>query len=164
MSFQLNVDRTNIEVILYKDTLVTCTRDDYDDYLKSFSEKNGPHEEHLKLSGDRTETTRFIMRRSIPFDKKQTLRSKNIKVRDRDVEFDINYSVDLVRAALIDIVNPEGIPDTKALRAKRDKDGLVSADLINQLDEAGVLNDLVAAYTNATATLEKDQQAVAKNS
>lgn len=164
MAFELNVNRSNIEVILFKDTAVKCTREEYDEYLESFTEKNGPSEDFLKLAVDRRSTTRFVLRRSIPFDKKQTLRSKNIKLRKDDVELDINYSTDLIRAALIDIANPDDVNEIKALRFKRDKDGLASSELIGQLDDAGVLADMVTAYTNATSTLEKDQRDVAKNS
>lgn len=162
MAFRLDVNRSNIEVVLFQDSAVKCTREEYDEYLTSFGEKDGPHEDGLKLE-NRAETTRFVLRRSIPFNHKQNLRSKNIKLRDAEVELDVNYSSDLVRAALIGIENPESVPETKAIRFKRDKDGLAATELINALDEAGVLNDLVAAYTNATATLEKDTKDVAKN-
>lgn len=162
MAFQLDVNRSNIEVVLFKDSAVKCTRDEYDEYVQSFNDKDGPHEDMLRMV-DAKEATRFILRRSIPFAQKQNLRSKNIKLTGNDVELDVNYSTDLVRAALIEVKNPDSVPDTKAIRFKRDKDGLASSDLINMLDEAGVLNDLVAAYTNATATQEKDQGNVAKN-
>lgn len=163
MAFELVVRGGNIEVILYRDSLVTCTREEYDEYLKSFGNAAGCDEDFLKLSGPREEATRFVLRRSVPFDKKQWLRGKNIAVKQNDVELNANYSIDLVRAALIDVLNPAGVPDTKAIRFKRDKDGMASGDLINKLDDAGVLTDLVAAYSNATAT-EEAQREHGKNS
>lgn len=155
MAFQLNVTRGNIEVILFQDSAVKCSREDYDEYLKSFAKPDGPAEDLLKLTS-RGEATKFVMRRSLPFERKQALRSKNIRVRKDDVELDANYSVDLARAALIDIVNPDGVPDTKAVRFKKDKDGLASSELINALDDMGVLTDLIAAHSAATAKAEAD--------
>lgn len=149
MAFQLKTTRGNIEVILWQDSAVKCSREEYDNYLKSFSKPDGPSEDLLKL-GNREDATRFVMRRSLSFERKQALRSKNIRVRKDDVELDANYSVDLARAALLDIINPAGVDELKAVRFKKDKDGLASPELINSLDDMGVLTDLIAAHSAAT--------------
>lgn len=156
MAFELKVAKGNIEVILFQDSAVTCTRDEYNDYLQSFERDDGPSEEILKLT-DRKKATKFVLRRTLPFDRKQALRSKNIRVKQNDIELDANYSSDLIRAALVDIVNPDDVPDTKAIRFKRDKDGLVSSELVNALDDAKVLPDLIAAYSAATSGGDDEQ-------
>jgi len=56
-------------------------------------------------------------RRSLSFEAKQKIRSKNFKFRsnkesdESSMDIDINYSYDLIRHAMIGIENPPNIPE-----------------------------------------------------
>lgn len=152
MALTLNTGRGNIEVIARLDGSIPkdLPKDEYDNYLETLNE------DLLRLK-EGVKPTRFVMRREIPFGVKQGLRSKNMKVAKGDVQVDINYATDIVRAALIDIKNPDEVPQEHRIIFRRDKDGLASSDLINILDDAGVVMDLFGAYSNATAS-EKGEE------
>lgn len=152
MALKLNVNRKQtIDVICRFDSSIGSP-ENYDAYLESFGEQNGPHESLLNLAAGDQPTT-FVLRRTIPFELKQDIRTQNFKVRNKDVEMSVNFTTDLIRAALIDVKNP----GDDVLRLKRGKDGLVNGEYINMLEEASVLGDLVKAYQNATVKSEQER-------
>lgn len=162
MAFTFEKNKNSkIKVILAVDSAIK-RKDKYEEYLESFK-NDEPDESLLELEGI---PSRFVLRKTLTFEAKQKLRSKNFKVRTRKnddetgMEIDVNYTYDLLRMLLIDIENPPGIDGV--IVYKNGSDNYCSSDIINILDEANCVNDLIKAHNNATTKLEKEDE-VEKN-
>lgn len=146
MPFQVSKAQGDIEVVVSKDSSVGCDKEGYQAYLKSFS-GDAPNEAILKLKG---EPTRFLLKRELSWQEKQKLRARNIKIKGKQINMNVNYSAELARAHLVGIRNPTGMADDQKLEFTTDIDGLASRVLMNKLDTAGVIGDLVSAVSAAS--------------
>lgn len=135
MALVLEFGKDTIEVISSKDEAVTCDDAAYKDYLESLDENL------LGLKPDCL-PTRFVLRKILSFGMAQKIKTEQAGVgADGKIEIRFGFTLDDVRAALIDVKNP-GSP---AIAFKKDSDGYASKDLIALLDQIGIANELYAA-------------------
>lgn len=156
MAFEFEGDKPKqIRVVLKADKCVQIGKDEYNEYLESFSDGKGK-EEFLELNG---EPTRFVLSTSLKWDRKKALEKENIKVTGgKNLDVSSFYVKDLIRASLIRIDNPEGIPAEKRLRFVRDQDdGLISKDFMDKLEQSGQLGFLGKALLSATKGSTEDK-------
>lgn len=154
MAFVVDRPSGNIEVVVYRDRAVRCTKKDYDGYTKSFETGCGD-ESLLKLEG---EPTRFVIRPELTWQQKQKLRTKNIKLIGKKALIDANYSSELLRLHLVGIKNPSTVPAEKCLTFEKDGDDGAARALMNKLDDAQVIGDLVGALQAVRGGPEDDRE------
>lgn len=139
----------DIEVILRVDDALEITDrgeddDEYDEYINS-----GLDETKLKLKEGK-EPTRFVMRRSIPL--KHATRIENAKMKygaDGEVNVQLGFIIEEVRASLKEVKNPPSVPPEKQLKLKFTGDGLVDERMMAALVAAGICQNLFAARQSA---------------
>lgn len=149
MAFEFGESKPKqIRVVLKADSCVTVGDNEYNEYLESFVDGKG-NEDFLELNG---EPTRFVMVTSLKWDKKKAIEKENIKVKaGNNLDVSSFYMRDLIRASLIRIDNPEGIPSEKKLKFIRDQtDGLISKDFMDKLEESRQIGHLGKALLNAS--------------
>lgn len=135
MALVLEFGKENIEVISSKDEAVTCDAQTYAEYLETLDEGL------LGLKPD-CQPTRFVLRKILSFGMAQKIKTEQAGVNaDGRIEIRFGFTLDDVRAALIDVKNP-GSP---AIQFKKDADGYASKELIALLDQIGIANELYAA-------------------
>jgi len=138
-----------IEVITRKDSAVShCTEEQYDSYLEDLDE------EKLELTEE--QPTRFVLRKVLPYEATQEILSQQVKVEKGKTQLNIGYILEEVRRSLVDIKNPEGIPDTDKILFKRDSDGAANKELVNALHNAGLAMDLWRARQNVAGGVNTD--------
>lgn len=146
MALSIDLSKTTIEVIAFKDPSVRCDRDVYDEYLKTLDEAL------LDLDAEST-PTRFVFRKNLPYKLSQKLQNEMFAFADGKAEYKIGSMMDAVRFALVDVKNP----GSDSLAFKKDNVGLASEDLVATLYSAGILADLYFAHTNATGMNSVDK-------
>lgn len=135
MALVLDFGKDTIEVISSKDESVTCDAEMYQKYLETLDENL------LGLKPD-CQPTRFVMRKILSFGMAQKIKSEQAGVnKEGQIEIKFGFTLDDVRAALIDVKNP-GSP---LIQFKKDSDGYASKELIALLDQIGIANELYAA-------------------
>ena len=154
MAFSLEIDsKSTVEIVVSKDEALDMTTDQYKDYLKDLDSNR------LKYKGDfgYEDTTRFVLRKVLPYRQAQKVLGKQMKVDGGKPEVDIGYIMEEVRASLIDILNPDNC--SRPLEFKRGSDGLASEELIAGIHGAGVLMDLFVGRTNSVSTPKNEELA-----
>ena len=152
----------NIEVVVWADDCVKCTREEYNTYLKDLDETR------LKLDG---EPTRFVMSKTLPWEASRKMRNDLYKIEQKEgaqidaanpmsgFNVQINtgsQAMDEVKAALIDVKSPDVVG---ALRYEADKAGVgASRALMEKLLAIGAVEDLHAARQGQINTKEIDQK------
>jgi hypothetical protein len=144
MGISLAINNKDISVIAYIDDAVTCTREEYDEYLKTLDESL------LKLDASKDAPVKFVMRRSLRMDHLQKIKEIQATIKNSQVQINMAYTLLEIKYALVDIVNGTG-----PLKYRRDSDGGASDELVSVLDSSGLLNDLLAARNNALSVGEK---------
>lgn len=142
MALVLDFGKDTIEVISSKDEAVSCDAETYQRYLESLDEG---------LLGLRPDClpTRFVMRKLLSFGMAQKIKSEQAGVNQEGrIEIKFGFTLDDVRAALIDIKNP----GSDKIAFKKDSDGYASKELIAVLDQVGIANELYAARQAAIKT------------
>jgi len=133
----LNFENENdfFEVISFKDESVTCDQESYGEYLKTLDETI------LQLKPD-VMPTRFKMKKIIPYAVKKNLRKDQygMDTEGKNINVNLGFIIDEVRASLVDINNPG-----KGLEFKKDGDNMASKLLIEKLDTYGIVQELYAA-------------------
>lgn len=144
----------NIEVISKIDSaLKDITDEQYSEYLKTLDES-------LLRFHDGEQPTRFIMRKVLPYGIGQKIKNQQMRMEKGEMQVQMGFINEEVRAALIDIKNPASVPEDQQLRFKRGSDGSASEELIALLDAAGIVSDLFAARKNV---MDKSLDNVKKN-
>ena len=132
----------DIEVIVKKDSAIDHDLSDYDKYLDTIDES------HLVFKhGD--EPTRFVMKKDIAL--KHSIKIDNQKIRYEkggDVSVNLGSLVtETVRATLIGIKNPSGVPEEKQLKIKT-HEGLLDEKQTEMFLSAGIIENLYTAREN----------------
>ena len=154
MAFEIKEVEGTVAVIVSKEKCITTGKKGYDAYLKSFI-GGEPDEGLLGLNGD---PTRFVCKKALSWHQTKKMRKMNITIRGRKVEMDPNFTADMIRRHVVDIKNPAGVDPAKALTFSKDEDGLLATSIIEHLDRAGVLGDMITAIRNSTADEENEAQ------
>jgi len=156
MAFEVKDVEGTIAVIVSKEKCITTGKKGYEAYLKSFIGGEPPDETLLGLNG---EPTRFICKRVLNWHQTKKMRKTNIVIKGRKVEMDPNFTADMVRRHVVDIKNPDGVDPKKGiLTFSKDEDGLMAIAVLEVLDRAQVLGDLITAIRNSTADKEEEQK------
>jgi hypothetical protein len=146
---------TNIKVISYLDSAVSCSREDYDKYLLSLDESI------LRLKTG-VEPTRFVI-------KKYLTQQESISIKDDMVSFDSERNVKLkmsvaaeeIRRSICGIESPEG---ADSIKWKKDPaDSWLDKDLFAKLDQVGIASDLDVARKNQIHSASNTPELLKKN-
>jgi len=156
----LNIDFSNseIKVISSKDEAVTCTQDDYDNYLKNLDETILGLKPGIK-------PTRFVLRKQLNYGQQQQIKSQQMTVEKGKIGFNVGYMMEEIRLALTNIEEEttEGeAVSMNRLMFKRSSDGGADHDLIAKLESAGIVSELFTARNNYIKPV-KVQEATKKN-
>lgn len=164
MAVKLSKVKT-IEVIARIDEAIGLDESDtaevYNAYLESL-------DEGLLNLKPGIEPTRFVLRVDLPYDDYKRIQSEMIQMKTdptkvRQNHMDVSVDVigpryETIRAALIDIKNPDSVPEADRVMFKKDTDGLAAKELVVLLARAGVLEDLATAHQKA-GRMDGNQQA-----
>lgn len=100
-------------------------------------------ESHLRL---KSEPTRFVIRRTLPFAAQQEVTNQQVKVgRDGKPQVNFGFMLEEVRCALIGIENPSDMPESDKIEFKKEADGFASKELIAKLNAVGIVSEIYAA-------------------
>jgi hypothetical protein len=135
--FGFEEDSELVEVIVFKDASVQCTRDEYAEYLKTLDESL------LKIKEDMN-PTRWVMKKTLTYGEQRKIKDSQVGFKDGDMTLRLGFMLDEVRFSLVDIKNAG-----KGVEFKKDSDGYVSKSLIEKLDAAGIVRELHEARQTA---------------
>lgn len=141
MGLNLSTINQEIKVISRIDSALNSL-ENYKEYLETLDESLLDFKEGGK-------PTRFVMRKIIPYGLQQNIKNKMMQMEQGEMQIKLSFMSDEIRASLIDIENPDDIPEDQKLVFITDKDNLVSEHIMSILDQAGVISDLYAARKNA---------------
>lgn len=142
-----------IELISLRDDAVDEDGSDYDMYIKTLDRS------HLKLNG---EPSLFILNLDFKGREAQAIKNASMSAKDDEGKASLalgSLSFIITRFGLKDIKHPEGASDT--LPFVKGKDNNVHDNLIGTLDRLGVVNEILAVYSQHVAN---PTRAEAKNS
>lgn len=143
MGIKLDIGSTKdtIEVISSYDESVTCSEDDYKEYLADLDESRLQLQEGI-------EPTRFVLKRILDYGAQQKIKNSQVAYTQADggsskvnVDVRMGYTMDEIRMCLVDIKNPE----SDMLKFRTDSDGYAAKDLVALLEQAGINAELMAA-------------------
>lgn len=148
------ISEGNIEVISKIDSALKDITDEvYSEYLKTLDES-------LLSFKEDEQPTRFIMRKVLPYGIGQKIKNNQMRMEKGEMQIQMGFINEEVRAALIDIKNPASVPEDQQIKFRRGADGMASEELIALLDAAGISSDLFSARKNY---MEKSVDNVKKN-
>ncbi len=148
MALALNLSKGTIDVVVQKDAAVTCTDEEYAQYVQSFAKGIGD-EALLKLDG---EPTRFTLKKQLGYDASLDVKDRQLGFEDGKPKVRVSFVIEEVRYALVNIKNPPTVAPEATIEFSRDSDGYASKQLIEMLDQAGVVMDLYAARQAAVGS------------
>lgn len=153
MAFVLDLnEKSSIEVVVHKDACLDMTKEEYLHYLEDVTDFS-----RLKFIEGKTyeDTTRFVMRKVIPFKATQRVIDQQVSSgEDGKAKMSLKFILEEVRAALVDIKNPDN--EINPLVFKRSSDGMASEQMITGFYHAGVLTDLLNGRNNSLESKKKD--------
>ena len=124
-----------IEVITFADPSVTCDRETYNKYLETLNK------DLLGLEG---EPTVFVMKKYLTQAEGSVLKDNMLSMnKDNSMKINLSVHTEEIRRSLIDIQSGATVGGLKWV--KDDGDKWTSRDLIAKLEQAGIVEDLVAA-------------------
>jgi hypothetical protein len=139
MAVKLNaLNEGTLDVVASCDGALDMTENEYQEYLKTLDKGL------LRLKPGE-EPTFFVLRKVLPYKLAQKIKSKQMTYADGDVFVGTNHISDEVKAALVDIKNPQSLPQDQWLKFRRDGEGGAMPDLMALLDAAGITADLYRA-------------------
>lgn len=136
MAFKFNSADDIIKVVSRQDDALPedLLEEEFEKYQETLDES------HLRLTGI---PTRFVIRRTLPFGAQQEVTNQQVKVgQDGKPQVNFGFILEEIRCALINIENPDDLPEDQKLVFKRDADGYASKDLIAKLNAAGIVSEL----------------------
>jgi hypothetical protein len=95
-----------------------------------------------------SQSTRFVLRKVLPYSLAQKVQNKQVKFEKGEAQFQMSFMAEEVRCCLIGIENPADLPDDQQIKFSRDGDGGASEELMSRLMAAGIVNDLYVARKN----------------
>lgn len=128
--------RDSIKVIVREDSAVpeTISDETWAEYLRTLNED---------LLGCTEAPTRFVLRRTLPFDAQTRIQGLQIKWEGKEGRLDMGYMLEEVRCSLVGIENPTSGPES--IEFKTDPDGYASKELLAYLAQTGIAQQLFAA-------------------
>jgi hypothetical protein len=149
MSFSIEINsKAHIEVVCSKDSALQMTPEMYQYYLEDV---NDTSRLCYKAGLGYEDTTRFVMRKVLPFKAAQRIIDQQLSATSKDSEmetrFSLKYILEEVRAALVDIKNPPNAHHP--LEYKRASDGYCSEELVAGIYAAKVLGELHTGWDNS---------------
>jgi len=147
-------DKKTIKVIVRADDALDNVTDEvYEEYLQTLDEST------LKFVEGK-EPTRFVMRLRLPWNVDQDIQNQQVKVSKKgEVQPQIAYIMEELRAAIIDIENPHDVP---AIIYKNDNDGMCHKNIVLLLKEHNLHWDLYNARQNQLVGKKKVTDEVKK--
>lgn len=142
-----------IELISLRDDAVDEEGSNYDEYIKTLDRK------HLKLNG---EPSLFILNMDFKGKEAQQIKNASMSAKDDDGKASLalgSLSFTIARLALKDIKHPEG--EGNVLPFMKGRDNNAHENLIGSLDRMGVVNEILAVYSQHVANPTRTE---AKNS
>jgi len=147
----------NIEVILRIDNALDVTDEEYDSYIES-----GLDESKLKFKPG-ISPTRWVMKKAIPYRQQQKIDNQKVRVEKGEVQVQMGFAAEEVRACLIEIKYEDDVPQDKRIVIKHDGDKMVEEGLMGKLNQAGITMNLFNARSkymdylkSGGASLKKD--------
>jgi hypothetical protein len=147
MALIISKNEGQIKVVSSKDGSVNCSTEDYKSYLETLDETL------LKLEG---EPTRFVMQKGLSYKDQQVIKDAQIKMKGKDMSFQLSYMMEEVRLSLLDIENPMTMRPEDRIEYKKESDGRTSKALIAMLESAGIVGELFSARHNSMASLSNE--------
>jgi len=141
-----------IEVIARIDNALPqdLTSEEYDNYLESLDES-------LLRIGDEDKPTRFVMRKILPWALAQKAANQRADIEKGEVKIKLSFMAVEVKYALVDIKNPEDLPEEDKIKFERSSEGGASETLMEKLMAAGIVDNLFSARQHAI-TKTKDRK------
>ncbi len=134
--------RDSIKVIAREDSAIpeNISDEQWAEYMRTLRED---------FLGCTEAPTRFVLRRTLPFDAQTRIQGMQIKWEGKEGRLDMGYMLEEVRCALVGIENPPGCTDP--IEFKTDSDGYAAKELVAYLAQTGIAQQLFAArqYDNA---------------
>ena len=127
MPLNLDLDNSNIEVIVKVDTAVKCDDEEYQQYIET------GNEDFLKLEG---EPTRFVMKKNLSYQLAKKVKDSQVSFNKGEVGINFGYVYEEVRCALVDIKNP----GDDRLKFKKASDGACSEKILELLGDGIIFN------------------------
>ncbi len=146
MALDLELDiKSTVDVVCSKDNALDMEDEEFREYLPH---PNEPQRLKYKDGLGWEDTTRFVLRKVLPYEAAQKVMKEQISADIKgNIELNLSFILEEARSALVDIRNPKDCP--RPLEYKRDSDGKCSKDLIAGLYTGGVLTELQAARAAA---------------
>jgi hypothetical protein len=138
MAVLLPTQRDTFEVIISIDSALDVSSDDWEKYRETLDES------HLKFK-EGMQPTRFVMRKVLPFSLAKKVQNDQVTTRDGKMEVQLGFISEEVRASLVDIKNPEDVPQDQWIKFEKDKDGGASEKLMELLMAARIVDELYSA-------------------
>jgi hypothetical protein len=130
-----------IEVISRVDSSVKCDSEKYDEYLKNLDES-------LLEMDESDKPTRFVLRKVLPYGLAKKVQNAQVRYEKGEAQFQMSFIMEDVRCSLVDVKNPEDLPDEEKIKFEKDPEGGASEALITKLLSAGIVTDLFHAKQN----------------
>lgn len=111
---------------------------------------------HCKIK-DGLQPTIFKINFSVNAKKQMLIDNSSLGGDGKKEEFGFklgNHKQAIVRCVLCDIVNPDYVPLAQRLVFKKDKDGLVSTETMDELMKCGILDEIYSFYLQNKENLE----------
>jgi len=138
MAVLLPTQRDTFEVIISIDSALDVSSEEWDRYRETLDES------HLKFK-EGMQPTRFVMRKVLPFSLAKKVQNDQVTTRDGKMEVQLGFISEEVRASLVDIKNPEDVPQDQWIKFEKDKDGGASEKLMELLMAARIVDELYSA-------------------
>lgn len=156
MALNLSKVDGTLEVIVSADGALTCGRDAWIEYSKKLDESFLSYVEGQQ-------PTKFILKKSLDFKGTSAVKSKQVRFNmEGQAQFDVGYILDEIRYALVDIKNPDNLPEDQKIKYIRDSDGYCSKELIAKLESVGAVQDMFTCRQNLLAA-DKDTNLAKKS-
>lgn len=138
MAVLLATKRDTFDVIVSVDTSLDVTEDQWNLYKETLDET------HLRFK-EGMQPTRFVMRQVLPFALAKKVQNDQMTTKNGTMEVQLGFILEEVRASLVEIKNPEDVPEDQKIKFEKDKDGGASEKLMELLSAARLVEELYSA-------------------
>lgn len=138
MAVLLATKRDTFDVIVSVDTSLDVTEDQWNLYKETLDEA------HLRFR-EGMQPTRFVLRQVLPFALAKRVQNDQMTTKNGAMEVQLGFISEEVRASLVDIKNPDDVPEDQKIKFEKDKDGGASEKLMELLIAARLVEELYSA-------------------
>jgi hypothetical protein len=138
MAVILNSKRETFEVVLSVDSALDMSEEEFSAYRETL-------DDGLLKFKDGQEPTRWVMRKVLPFGLAKKVQNEQMTSVNGEMRVQMSFMSEEVKASLVDVKNPPGVPDDQQIKYERDKDGSTSEKLMELLISAGIVPELYSA-------------------